>query len=109
MSGKKGGVIINNELTDPLGDFVIDYLLSQTKETNYHDFKKTLDISKNSNDFPKIIKDVYGFSNVGGGFLVLGVHQNDRSNKDIKGPFVKLGLPDDFEIEQELLNPSKML
>jgi len=33
MLDKKGGVIINDELTDPLGDFVIDYLLSQTKET----------------------------------------------------------------------------
>lgn len=65
---KKIGVIINNELTDPLGDFVIDYLLSQTKETNYHDFKTILDISRNSNDFPKIIKDVYGFSNAGGDF-----------------------------------------
>ena len=61
MSDKKGGVIINNELTDPLGDFVIDYLLSQTKETSYHDFKTTFNISKNSNDFPKIMKDVYGF------------------------------------------------
>lgn len=103
MSDKKGGVIINDELTDPLGDFVIDYLLSQTKETNYHDFKAILDISRNSNDFPKIIKDVYGFSNAGGGFLVLGVHQNDHSNADIKGPFAKLGLPDDFTIEQASL------
>lgn len=103
MSEKKGGVIINDELTDPLGDFVIDYLLSQTKETNYHDFKATLSISKDSNDFPKIIKDVYGFANAGGGFLVLGVHQNDRSNNDIKGPFAKLGLSDDFTIEQAVL------
>ncbi|MCE2507491.1 MAG: ATP-binding protein [Nitrosopumilaceae archaeon] len=90
-------------MTDPLGDFVIDYLLSQTKETNYHDFKKTLSGKKDSNDFPKIIKDVYGFSNAGGGFLVLGVHQNDHCNEDIKGPFAKLGLPDDFEIEQASL------
>lgn len=103
VEDKKGGVIINNELTDPLGDFVFDYLLSQIKETNYHDFKTTLDISKNSNDFPKIIKDVYGFSNAGGGFLVLGVHQNDHSNPDIKGSFAKLGLPDDFTIEQASL------
>lgn len=108
MSNNKGGVIINDELTDPLGNFVIDYLLSQTKETNYLDFKAILDISKNSNDFPKIIKDVYGFSNAGGGYLVLGVHQNDRSDADIKGSFAKLGLPDDFTIEpaslQEKIN-----
>jgi len=103
VSANKGGVIINNELTDPLGDFVIDYLLAQTKETNYHDFKTALDISKNSNDFPKIIKDVYGFSNAGGGFLVLGVHQNDRSEKDIKGQFAKLGLPKGFSLEQASL------
>lgn len=105
---KKVGVIINNELTDPLGDFVIDYLLSQTKETTYHDFKANLDISKNSNDFPKIIKDIYGFSNAGGGFLVLGVHENNHLIEDIKGTFAKLGLPDDFKIEpaslQEKIN-----
>ncbi len=103
MSDRRGSVTINNELTDPLGDFVIDYLLSQTKETNYLDFKATLDISRNSNDFPKIIKDVYGFSNAGGGYLVLGVHQNDHSNNEIKGAFVKLGLPEDFTIEQASL------
>lgn len=103
MSDKKGGVIINNELTDPLGDFVIDYLLAQTKETTYHDFKATLDTSKNSNDILKIMKDVYGFSNAGGGFLVLGVHENDHLNEDIKGTFAKLGLPDDFKIDQATL------
>lgn len=97
------GIIINNELTDPLGEYMIDYLLSQTKETKYLDFKSILDISKNSNDFPKIIKDVYAFSNAGGGFLVLGVRQNDHTNKDITGLFAKLGLPSEFSIEQAIL------
>jgi len=36
--------------------------MSQTKETAFHDFKWTLDIAKGSQDFPKIIKDVYAFS-----------------------------------------------
>ena len=100
---RKGCIIINNELTDPLGDFVIDYLLSQSKETNYHDFKTTLDISKNSSDFPKIIKDVYGFSNAGGGFLVLGVHQNEHYDEHIKVPLVKPGLPENLTLEQASL------
>ena len=103
MAQTKSAVLINNELSDPLGDYVIDYLLSQTKETTFHDFKWTIDVSKDSPDFPKIIKDVYAFTNYGGGFLVLGVKQNDHSNPDIKGSFVKTGLPEGFEIDQSTL------
>lgn len=103
MTDKKGSIVINNELTDPLGDYVFDYLLSQTKETSFHDFKLTVDISKNSSDFPKIIKDVYAFSNYGGGFLILGVKQNDHSDDNIKGNFIKTGLPEDFHLEQASL------
>lgn len=98
-----GGVLINDDLTDPLGNHVIDYLLSQTKETSFHDFKWTLDIGKNSVDFPKIVKDVFAFTNYGGGFIVLGVKPNDHIDKSIKGSFVKVGLPDDFEIDQASL------
>ena len=103
MSDVKGGVIINDDVSDPVGDYVIDYLLAQTKETTFHDFKWTVDITKDSQDFTKIIKDVYAFSNYGGGWLVLGVKQNDHSNEKNKGKFIKAGLPDDFELEDASL------
>ena len=35
MTDKKGSVVINNELTDPLGDYVFDYLLSQQKKHHF--------------------------------------------------------------------------
>ena len=90
MSTFKQSVTINNVVTDPIGDYVIDYLLAQTKETGFHDFKWAIDVSKNSMDFPKIIKDVYAFSNYGGGWLVLGVKENDHSDISVKGKFVKV-------------------
>ncbi len=103
MSDFRGNVLINNEVSDPTGEYVCDYLLSQTKETTFHDFKMTIDLTKNSHDFLKIIKDVYAFSNYGGGWLVLGVKQNDYFNPKIKGKFVKVGLADDFELEDASL------
>jgi len=103
MPDDRGSVFINDEVSDPIGDYVCDYLLSQAKETTFHDFKWTIDVSKGSQDFPKIIKDVYAFSNYGGGWLVLGIKQNDRSDPKVKGRFVKAGLPDDFELEDASL------
>ena len=103
MSEDKGAVIINNEVSDPIGDYVISYLLVQTKETTFHDFKWTLDVAKDSQDFPKIIKDVYAFSNYGGGWLVLGVKQNDNSDEKIKGKFIKSGLPEEYNLEDASL------
>ena len=99
----RGAVLINNETSDPIGDYVIDYLISQNKETSFHDFKWTIDTRKDSQDFPKIIKDVYAFSNYGGGWLVLGVKENDHSDDKIKGKFVKIGLPEDYDLEDSSL------
>jgi len=99
MADIKKGVIINDELSDPLAEHVIDYLFAFTKETPFLDFKTTMDIGKDS-DFPKIIKDVFAFSNNGGGYIMIGVKPNDHSNKDIKGSFIKSGLPDDYEVDQ---------
>ena len=103
MSDRKNHVVINDELTDPIGSYVFDYLLSQTKETTFHDFKWTLDVSKTSSDFPKIMKDIFAFANYGGGYLVLGVKQNDHLDDDIKGSFVKVGLQENFEMEPAVL------
>lgn len=103
MSNDKSLVSINNETSEPTGDYVCDYLLSQSNETAFLDFKWILDVKKNSQEFPKIIKDVYAFSNYGGGWLLLGVKENDRADPKIKGKFIKTGLPDNFEIEDASL------
>ena len=95
--------MINNELSDPVGEYVFSYLLHRTGEAPFHDFKWTISTAKGSEDFPKIIKDVYAFSNYGGGWLVLGVKQNDRSDPKIRGKFVKAGLPAEFQLEDASL------
>ncbi|QLH08569.1 AlbA family DNA-binding domain-containing protein [Candidatus Nitrosotenuis sp. DW1] len=99
MDKIKKGVVINDELSEPLAGHVIDYLLSFPKETPFLDFKTTMDVGKDS-DFPKIVKDVFAFSNNGGGYLIIGVKPNDHSNKDIRGSFIKNGLPEDYEADQ---------
>lgn len=99
----KSSVVINNEISDPIGSYALDFLFSQKKETTYHDFKWTLDVSRDSQDFPKIIKDVYAFSNYGGGWLVLGVKENDSSDEGIKGKYIKVGLPENYRLEDASL------
>ena len=101
--GAKGAVLINNEVSDPTGDYAFSFLLHQSNEMPFHDFKRTVDISKNSLDFPNIIKDVYAFSNYGGGWLVLGVAENDRSDPNIRSKFVRVGLPENFHLEDASL------
>lgn len=103
MLNDKGHVVINNEISEPTGDYVCDYLLSQTNETAFLDFKWILDVKRDSQEFPKIIKDVYAFSNYGGGWLLLGVKENNHVDPKIKGKFVKTGLPNNFEIEDASL------
>lgn len=99
MEKIKKGVVINDELSEPMAEHVIDYLFSFTKETPFLDFKTTMDVGKDS-DFPKIVKDVFAFSNNGGGYIMIGIRPNDHSNKDIKGSFIKEGLPENYEVDQ---------
>ena len=101
--GAKGAVLINNEVTDPTGGYAFSYLLYQSRETPFHDFKRTINVAKGSPDFPKIIKDVYAFSNYGGGWLVLGVRENDHSDPKTRGKFIKDGLPEDFQLDDASL------
>ncbi len=89
------GIIINEVETEPLSQYVIDFLCNSTKESPFLDFKKTLDTSKNSH-FPEIAKDVFAFSNYGGGWILLGWEEY-RKNQ-----FVPVGLPDDFELESAI-------
>lgn len=99
MNDSVKGVVINDEFSEPLAEHVIDYLFAQTKETPFLDFKTTMDVGKDS-DFPKIIKDVFAFSNNGGGYIMIGVRPNDHLDDDVKGSFIKSGLPQNYEVDQ---------
>jgi len=94
--------IVDVKDSEPSSDKVISFLLSQTKESPFLDFKRKIDITKNS-DFPKIVKDVLAFANNGGGWIMIGVKENDYLDPSIKGSFIFEGLPDNFEIDQATL------
>jgi hypothetical protein len=77
----------------PLDDLVIDFLLSQRRETAELDFKLTLDIRKGS-DFAKIAKDIFAMSNYGGGHIIFGYKERQT------GSFELVGLSEDFHVDQ---------
>ena len=89
-------IIRENDVEGGLGKSMIDFLSVSTKESPYLDFKKTLDTSKNS-AFPEIAKDVFAFSNQGGGWILLGWEEYKKNQ------FVPVGLPEEFELEQAVL------
>lgn len=81
---------------DPLDDLVVQFILSQRRETAELDFKLTLDIRKDS-DFAKIAKDIFAMSNYGGGHLVFGYKETKTGSFDL------VGLRKDFHIDQATL------
>jgi len=81
---------------NPLDDIVIDFVLSQKRETAELDFKLTLDIRKDS-DFAKIAKDIFAMSNYGGGYILFGFKETKT------GTFDPVGLPPDFHVDQATL------
>jgi len=89
-------VVINEIASDPLSDYIIDYLTNQKREAPYLDFKYTLDISKKS-DFPEIAKDFFAFSNYGGGWILVGWKEVS------KNIFEPEGLPSDYQVDQAIL------
>ncbi len=91
-----GGVVINEIEAEPLSDYVIDFLMAQKKECPYLDFKYTIHIGKNSN-FPEIAKDIFAFSNYGGGWILVGWKEEKKNQ------YVPEGLPDDYEVDQATL------
>jgi len=80
----------------PLDNIVVDFVLSQKRETAELDFKLTLDIRKGS-EFAKIAKDIFAMSNYGGGHLVFGYREKET------GGFEPVGLPKDFYVDQASL------
>jgi len=81
---------------DPMDEIVINFILSQKRETAELDFKLTLNIRKNS-DFAKIAKDIFAMSNYGGGYILFGFKETKT------GTFEPVGLPPDFHVDQATL------
>lgn len=96
MSNMEPSIVINEIETEPLSDYVIDFLLSRKKECQFLDFKKTIDTSKSSH-FPEIAKDIFAFSNYGGGWILLGYGEYPKNQ------YVPVGLPNDFQLESAVL------
>lgn len=90
------GVVINEVEAEPLSDYVLDFLKRQKSETPYLDFKLTLNLGKGA-DFPEIAKDIFAFSNYGGGWILIGWKEEKKNQ------FLPVGLPDDCEIDQAIL------
>ena len=94
-----------DENEEIIGDKIFDYLLDETNESIYLDFKETIDIRDKSH-YLKIIKDVLAFANSGGGYLLIGVKENKTSG--VRGRFIKIGVPNEFQFDdasfQEKIN-----
>ncbi len=88
---------------EPLGDMMLDFLIERDKEEPFIDFKETLSISKES-PFAKIAKDIFAFSNYGGGFIFIGFREKAKTRTpDVepeKRTYLPVGLPEDFHIDQ---------
>lgn len=88
--------IIEEIEADPLSDNMMDFLIDRKKESPILDFKLTIRTEKNS-DFPEIAKDVFAFSNYGGGWILIGW-------KEIKpNQFSPEGVPTDYSVDQASL------
>lgn len=91
------GLLLSIEsIPGSLDDIVVDFVLSQRRETAELDFKLSLDIRKGS-DFAKIAKDIFAMSNYGGAHLVFGFKETRT------GRFDPAGLPSDFHVDQATL------
>jgi len=87
---------------EPLGDMILDFLISRNREEAFVDFKETMDISRNA-PFAKIAKDIFAFSNNGGGFIFLGFKEKAKMSNpppDEKSNFLPIGLSESFHIDQ---------
>lgn len=84
------------DLLDPIGDSMASFLLSRKHETAEYDFKHTLRVDSGA-DFAKVAKDIFAFSNCGGGYLVIGFAEKPT------GGYEPVGLPDNFHIDQAQL------
>jgi len=97
MKSAYGGIVINERETEPLSEYVIDFLFGLKKECAYLDYKWYLDLGKNSEEFIKTLKHLFAFANYGGGWILLGWKEND---KKVAEP---VGLPEDYNADQSVI------
>lgn len=89
---------------DPIGDIMVDYLIALDREDAFLDFKETIDLGRNN--FPKIAKDIFAFSNVGSGFIIIGFRDTKnqkRTGNERRRSFTPVGLHQEFELDQAVL------
>lgn len=96
MGENISAVTINDVETQPLSDYVISFMKNQKRESPYLDFKWKISIKKDSN-FPEIVKDIFAFSNYGGGWILIG-WKEEKSNY-----FLPLGVPEEYAVDQATL------
>jgi hypothetical protein len=94
---------------EPLGDLMLDFLIERDNESEYIDFKEIIVVSRDG-PFAKIAKDIFAFSNYGGGFILIGFKErknesqvNEQAAERPKRTFIQVGLPEDFHIDQASL------
>lgn len=87
---------------------MLDFLIERDREETFIDFKETLSIAKNA-PFAKIAKDIFAFSNYGGGYILIGFRQKPKpknktekteEEKEEKRTFLPVGLSDSFYVDQ---------
>lgn len=96
MEQANSGVIINERETEPLSDYLIDFLFKRNKECGYLDYKWFIDLSKDGN-FVKIVRQFFAFANYGGGWLLLGWKENEKKQ------YIPIGLPEAFAADQAVI------
>lgn len=85
---------------DPLGDIVLKFLIDRDSEETFIDFKETLSIAHHA-PFAKIAKDIFAFSNYGGGIIILGFREKkETDDPTIKRRFIPVGLSKDYTVDQ---------
>jgi hypothetical protein len=94
---------------EPLGDIMLDFLVERDREEPFIDFKENLSVARDA-PFEKIAKDIFAFSNYGGGFLLIGFKQRPRrpktnetekeENKEDTRTFLPVGLSNSFYVDQ---------
>lgn len=96
MIGKTASVVINQKEDAALGQYALDFITSEKKESPFLDFKLTISTNKESS-FPEIAKDIFAFSNYGGGWILIGWNEHSPSQ------YVPVGVDNSYKIDQATL------
>ncbi|MDA7949537.1 MAG: ATP-binding protein [Hyphomicrobiaceae bacterium] len=94
--------MIDGNMVDPIDDLAINYLFYLGKETQFLDYKRFLDLSDAHHSL-HLLKDIFSFANVGGGYLVFGIAENHPAESGIEGKFNPIGLPLHFKLDPSSL------